>query len=310
MPAPLFTVFTPTYNRRHTLPRVFAALRAQTCKDFEWLVVDDGSQDGSAELVAEFARDAALEGGFPVRCIVQPNGGKHVAMNRGVREAAGELFLPLDSDDACTPDALERFRHHWQAIPTETREQFSGICCHCQNEAGERIGPAFGVPWFDAYPTEPLARTRVQGEKWGFHRTAVLREFPFPEYPGEKSVPEGIVWDRIGLRYKLRYIDEALRIYFDSPDGWMAQAVSRAARSPNAFADYHLQRLQLPLPLPLRAKALASQVRYCLHARRWPRTTGRHPAGDALLLLPAAALGVALWLRDRQALRASASKLA
>jgi len=304
MSAPLFTVFTPTYNRRHTLPRVFAALQAQTCRDFEWLVVDDGSKDDSAGLVADFAREAD----FPVRCIVQPNGGKHVAMNRGIREAAGELFVPLDSDDACTPDALERFRLHWLAIPANERDSFSGICCHCQDEAGARIGPAFGEPWFDAYPSDPIARARVLGEKWGFHRTAVLREFPFPEYPGEKSVPEGIVWDRIGLRYKLRYIDEALRIYFDTPDGWMAQAISRAARSPNAFADYHLQRLQLPLPLPLRLKALASQTRYCLHARRWPRTRGRHPIVDSLLLLPAAAIGVALWLRDRQALRAAASK--
>jgi glycosyltransferase involved in cell wall biosynthesis len=298
MSAPLFTVFTPTYNRCHTLPRVFASLQAQTCKDFEWLIVDDGSTDDSAELIEEFA----LEADFPIRYITQANAGKHVAMNRGVREAAGKLFLPFDSDDACTSDTIATFARHWRAIPSDLRPGFSGITCHCQTEEGERIGPGFGCPYFDAHPFEPIARERVQGEKWGFHRTAVMRAFPFPEYPGEKSVPEGLVWDRIGLEYKLRYIDVALRVYFDSQDGWMAHFAERSARSPNAFADYHRQRLELPLGLKDRAKALASQVRYCLHAHRLPTTRGRHRFADALLLVPALPLGALLWLRDRQAL--------
>lgn len=298
MTAPLFTIFTPTYNRRHTLHRVFASLCAQTCKDFEWLIVDDGSTDGTPELVEGFAHAAD----FPVRLIRQANAGKHVAMNRGAREAAGELFLPLDSDDACVPETVATFRQAWLAIPQDQRPGFSGITCHCRDENGERIGPAFGCAHFDAHPFEAIARERVRGEKWGFHRTEVLRAHPFPEYPGEKSVPEGIVWDRIGLQYRLRYIDVALRVYFDSADGWMAHFAQRSAKSPNAFADYHLQRLSLPLPPRERFKALASQVRYCLHARRAPATRGRHPFIDALLLVPATPLGLLLWLRDRQAL--------
>lgn len=91
---PTFTVFTPTYNRAHTLLRVFSSLQAQTFQDFEWLIVDDGSTDGTEELIKHWGSESH----FPVRYFKQENRGKHVAFNRGVREATGQFFLPLDSD--------------------------------------------------------------------------------------------------------------------------------------------------------------------------------------------------------------------
>lgn len=298
---PTFTVFTPTYNRRQTLPRVFEALDAQTCKDFEWLIVDDGSTDDTAAFIATLADKA----NFPIRYLVQPNGGKHVAMNHGIREARGALFLPLDSDDACTPDTIETFLTHWRAIPEADRARYSGISCHCVDEAGQRIGAPLGAPHLDAHTLDIARDPRLQGEKWGFHRTEVLRQTPFPEYPGEKSVPEGLVWDKIGMAYTIRFIDRALRIYHFSADGWMANFATRSARSPNAFADYHAQRLEIALPLRQRAKALASQVRYCLHAGRRIRLSRRAPLGDALLLIPATLVGLALYVGDRRALAAA-----
>src|SRR5215831_18669122 len=105
----LFTVFTPVFNRRHTLGRVFESLRAQTIRDFEWVVVDDGSTDGVSDLLSEYERTAD----FPVRVVRQVNAGKHAAWNRGVALARGELFLPADSDDRFVPETLERFRDLW-----------------------------------------------------------------------------------------------------------------------------------------------------------------------------------------------------
>ena len=93
--AHLFTVFTPTFNRAHTLGRVYASLRAQTYTDFEWLIVDDGSTDGTEELVRGWMAEAP----FPLRYLTQVHGHKKAAFNRGVREANGELFVALDSDD-------------------------------------------------------------------------------------------------------------------------------------------------------------------------------------------------------------------
>src|SRR6476619_6982250 len=85
----LFTVFTPTYNRARTLDRVYTSLKNQTFRDFEWIIVDDGSSDETSNLVQAWQQEA----GFPVRYVYQPNLGKHVAFNRGVAEARGELFL-------------------------------------------------------------------------------------------------------------------------------------------------------------------------------------------------------------------------
>ncbi len=94
---PIFTVFTPTYNRAHTIHRAFDSLRAQTLRDFEWLVVDDGSTDNTSELIASWAKVAD----FPIRYFKQDHSGKHIAHNLAVREARGKFFLPLASDDAC-----------------------------------------------------------------------------------------------------------------------------------------------------------------------------------------------------------------
>ena len=79
----IFTVFTPTFNRAYTLPRVYESLKSQTFKNFEWLIVDDGSSDGTADLVKMWQNEGALT----IRYFYQINRGKHIAINRGVSES-------------------------------------------------------------------------------------------------------------------------------------------------------------------------------------------------------------------------------
>ncbi len=212
--APTFTVFTPTYNRAHTLPRVYASLLAQTLHDFEWLIVDDGSADGTKALVERWQAEAP----FPVRYLHQPNQGKHIAFNAGVRAAAGRLFLTLDSDDECVPTALERFRYHWESIPPARRREFTGASCLCQYVDGGIVGDRFPRDVTDSDSLEIFYRYKVRGEKWGVHRVEVLREFPFPEDVKATHVPEALIWSRIARRYRTRFFNEALRIYYvDAP---------------------------------------------------------------------------------------------
>lgn len=205
-----FTVFTPTYNRASTLSRVYESLRAQTFRDFEWLIVDDGSTDGTSDLVRRWI----VEADFPIRYLRQENRGKHIACNRAVAEARGELFLVLDSDDACVPEALERFHHHWLSIPLQERARFSAVTALCVDQHGRLIGTAFPQEFIDSDSLEIRYRHKVRGEKWGFHRTDVLRRFPFPEVVGLTHVPEGIVWNRISREYRTRFINEPLRVYW------------------------------------------------------------------------------------------------
>jgi glycosyltransferase involved in cell wall biosynthesis len=205
-----FTVFTPTYCRGYCLERVYDSLKNQTFQDFEWLIVDDGSTDNTAELVKSWQKEGIL----PIHYEWQENRGKHIAFNRGVQLARGELFLTLDSDDACVPGALERFKFHRDAIPVNERAAFSGVTALCVDQSGKLIGDKFPLDVCDSDPIEMAYKYKVKGEKWGFHLTEVLKQFPFPELAAGKYVPESIVWDAIGKLYKTRFVNEPLRIYW------------------------------------------------------------------------------------------------
>lgn len=208
-----FTVFTPTYNRARTLHRVYESLLKQTFRDFEWLIVDDGSVDNTAELV-EGWKQAAW---FPIRYIRKPNGGKHTAWNMGVDLARGELFISLDSDDACMPEALQTFHDTWEGIDPSRRAIFTGVTALVVDEGGTLSGTRFPQDVLDSNSIEIRLRHKVKGEKWGFHRIEVLRRFPFPEVDGATFIPESTVWFRIALDYQTRYINRVLRTWYQPP---------------------------------------------------------------------------------------------
>lgn len=209
-PAPYFTVFTATYNRAHTLPRVFDTLRSQTLRDFEWVVIDDGSVDNTAQLIGDWAKAAD----FPVRYFKQQNRGKHIAHNRAVREARGELFVTLDSDDALVPGALEKIYRLWNDIPEARRRSFSGLGGLCCNQHGAIVGDRFPKSPMDSDLRELHYVYKVRGEKCGVSRTDILRQYPFPEIEGTQWLPEGILGLQLAKHYKRRYVNEVLRIYY------------------------------------------------------------------------------------------------
>jgi glycosyltransferase involved in cell wall biosynthesis len=299
-----FTVFTPCFNRAHTLQRVYDSLDAQTFRDFEWLIVDDGSTDGTDRLAAEWQRTA----GFSIRYLRQPNRGKHVAFNHGVREARGELFLPLDSDDACVPEALERFKLHWDAIPGEERNHFSAVTALCVDQHGRLVGDRFPHDVTDSDSLEIRYRFRVAGEKWGFHRTDVLRRYPFPEDVSGHYVAESLVWSRIAREYRTRFVNEALRIYFiGEPSMVHGQRPGKNAVGGRLF---HLAVLNeekdyfrvAPAEF-LRSAGL--YARYSFHLRasplqQWSAIRGRRERMLWMLMLPA---GLGLYLLDRRQVR-------
>lgn len=206
----LFTLFTPVFNRRHTISRVWESIQNQTFRDFEWIIVDDGSTDGVGPLLDQYK----IEADFPITILTQPNSGKHVAWNRAVAVARGDLFIPCDSDDAFTADTLERFKAHWESIQENERNGFSGINVICVDfEKGQTVG--------DLYPRSPMISNnlelhyiyRISGEKWGCIRTDILRSCLFPEIPGCRYFPESYLWFSIAKKYKVLCVNEALRMY-------------------------------------------------------------------------------------------------
>ncbi|MBS1808849.1 MAG: glycosyltransferase family 2 protein [Acidobacteria bacterium] len=204
------TVFTPTYNRAHTLHRVYESLVKQTYTLFEWIIVDDGSTDETAAIIDKWKTEAD----FTIRYFWQENQGKHIAINQGVKEARGELFMIFDSDDACTNDAVERIVYTWESISKLERHYFAGIGTLCVDQYGKEISPRLPSKVFDATWLEVNYRYGVGGEKWGIFRTELLRKNPFPAEIKKQYIPESIIWLRIGKKLKTRFINEALRIYY------------------------------------------------------------------------------------------------
>jgi glycosyltransferase involved in cell wall biosynthesis len=228
--APLFTVFTASYNRAHTIHRVFNSLSAQTLRDFEWLVVDDGSTDRTAELIGAWTKTAD----FPIRYFKQEHSGKHVARNLAVREARGRFFALIDSDDAIVPNALERIAIIWNTIPHEDKSSFCGIVGLCKNQHGEIIGDRFPSDPFDTSYRDRKYLYRIRGEKWGPSVTEISRKFLFPEIRGTQFVPEGLVHFEMGESYKNRCVNEVFRIYYVDDAETGATLTKRKDLSDNA----------------------------------------------------------------------------
>ena len=99
----MITVLTPTFNRGGRLQSLWNSLQKQTVKDFEWLVVDDGSTDGTKDLITQLQEKSD----FPIRYIYKSNDGKHTALNVGIQTICSELIFIVDSDDCVTDDAVE-----------------------------------------------------------------------------------------------------------------------------------------------------------------------------------------------------------
>ncbi len=255
-----FTVCTATYNRARMLNKVFDSLYAQTYRDFEWLVIDDGSEDNTRDVIKLFQEKA----NFPIRYIYQRNAGKPEAINHGVKEALGRLFLPLDSDDTCVPEALERLNYHWEAIPLNQRDKYSAVTVLCKDERGTIIGNKFPQNVIDSDSIEIRAKYNVKGEKWGFHRTDILKKYPFPVFEGEKWIPMSTVWNSISLKYKTRYVNEMLRIYKISEDSITVSDMR--VKNPKGTAYFYNETLKMPFSIKLKIKNAIQYVCYSLHA--------------------------------------------
>ncbi|WP_276258069.1 glycosyltransferase family 2 protein [Haloglomus litoreum] len=301
---PRFTVFTPTYERADVLNRPFESLCEQSHDSFEWVVVDDNSADGTADLVKRFADEAP----FPVQFRQQDpdRPGKHRAFALGLECARGEFFLPLDADDCLVPDALETLERRWREIPPAERETYAGVTGLCVDQHDRLIGDRFPESPFDSTILDNRYRHGIRGEKAGFVRTAVLRKYGFPDID-ERFVPESLVWDEIATAYRTRYVNDVVRVYWqdDSDDSDQLTALDPATVAAG-HARFHRRRLEDQLDW-----FWDSPLEFCrsaVHYGRFSRHEGRgilaqlrqlDSGGGRLLCLLAAAPAVALYLRDR-----------
>lgn len=222
-------IFTPTYNRAHTLPALYESLVAQTDKRFYWLIVDDGSTDGTEALVSKLASNS------PIRIVYrkQKNAGKQIAHNTGVECCESPLFICVDSDDVMPPDAVAAILEIWSERKSNT--SIAGIIGLCGKDAR--------TPLHDGMPSGIITTTMWDlyykfghhGDTALVHRTDVLRRFPFHVAPGEKFISETYVYHQIDQEYSLAVLDKVLIVREYLPDGYTANVRKVTRQNPIGY---------------------------------------------------------------------------
>lgn len=218
MSKPILTIHTATYNRAHTLPKVYKSLKKQTCFDFEWLVTDDGSTDGTEELMKQWS---AKDNPFAIHYIKLEHQGLIRAINRAVAEARGEYYFRLDSDDKLLPNAVEDIIEKIPQIAD--KEDFVGIGFVIVFENGE---PVKGV-WPTVNEQGFVDCTNLERPKYNLdadmreaYKMDIMRQYPFPVWDGEIFAPEQLQMDRMALDgYKLRWFNIPIYVCEYNDDG-------------------------------------------------------------------------------------------
>ncbi len=205
-PIPQLTIVTPAYNRGNLLRACFRSLAVQTNKNFEWIVVDDGSTDNTQAVLAEIQLQ---NGGFPIVCVHKENGGKHTALNASHPYIRGQYVLILDSDDTLTPDAVEEVLAGWRQFADDFRV---GVIRFARQTADGRLC-SYGKEEY--LPTDMLREQRVfavSGDSCEVLRTELFKKYPFPVFAGERFLAETALWYRVARDAECVYINKGIYI--------------------------------------------------------------------------------------------------
>lgn len=242
------TVFTPIYNRAYIIENLYQSLLRQTDKNFEWLVVDDGSTDNVEEICNEYNKK---ENGFPMRFYRKENGGKHTCINIGTDMAMGKYFFIVDSDDYLPDDAIETANKWINEIERSGDEKLIGIAGLKYNYVERKnIGNTFckadnqyeGVPYIDCTSIE-RDKHGIFGDKAEIIRTDIICRYKFPVFENERFLTENCIWYPIaGDGYKLRWFNKAIYNAEYLNDGLTKNAGKNICIMGSIYATYILKK--------------------------------------------------------------------
>lgn len=237
-----FTVLTPTYNRANYLWDLFHSLQRQTFRDFEWVIVDDGSTDNTAEVIAQMQGN---EHSFPIIYKKKTNGGKHRAWNYGINLASGELIFGCDSDDYLTDDALEVTDKVEKTILSDKKAFFAGVCGLRGYRNGDEVGNSF--QYQDVLDMTYLERLQnnILGDKAEVLYRSVWKEYKYDEFEGEDFLTEATALMRMAeAGLKIRFFNTIIKTIEYLPDGLSANAKKCFVKNPQGWGLYIHQRIK------------------------------------------------------------------
>lgn len=201
----MLSIITPTYNRAHTLSTVCESLKRQSNKNFEWVIVDDGSIDDTDIIVKKFFD---CDNGFEIKYYKKENGGKHTALNLAYQYISGEVVLILDSDDYLTDYAVETISADWEKYKNDY-----GVCGLSYLKGysdGGIIGDKFPFEYYIASSVDCRINKNVRGDKAEVFRSELLKQNPFPVFKDEMFLGESVVWTALGYKYKTVHINKLI----------------------------------------------------------------------------------------------------
>lgn len=258
----ILTIFTPAFNRAHTLPRTYKSLCNQTCKDFEWLIVDDGSTDNTSDLVKGWIS----EGIIPIRYIYQENQGMHGAHNTAYRNIYTELNTCIDSDDYMPNDAVEKIVSFWLE---NGRESYSGLVGLDITEDGKVIG----TPFPDNQKTVRVGEFYEKGgsgDKKLVYRTDIIKSVPeYPVFKGEKYIGLAYKYLLVEQKYEMLVMNEPLVVVEYQEDGSSNNMYRQYWKNPNGWVFYRKFEMKVSRSLKRKCKVCVHYVAACIHAGRY-----------------------------------------
>ena len=291
-----FTIFTPTYNRAYTLSILYNSLKNQTCKDFEWLIVDDGSTDNTCELVREYIKE---EKKFPINYYKKENGGKPRAINYGIKLAKGKYFLMIDSDDYLVDNAVANMKNWCKEIDKD--ERFVGVGAARGYEKNVYIKGVEPLVNKNGY----IDATNLQRERYNLdadmteaYKTNIFKKYPMAEWSGENFAPEQIALNEIALAgYKLRWHKDIICICKYLPDGLTKGSFELERKNPMGYAMMYNHMLKYPDSLKNKYHAACQHIALSLY--------GKHPkyiwkSNKLWLTILALPIGVVLSVRRKK----------
>ena len=276
------TVFTPLYNRADKLYRIYDSLLKQTDYDFEWLIIDDGSQDNAREVVDALKQQAAL---FSIRYIYQENGGKHMAYNAALELAEGEYFFCLDSDDWLAENAINNIM-----------ERITGdeniIVSYKTNEKGDLLSDKFPEGVLNSSFSDLYYKYKCFGEFSIIFRTSLARQFPFPEFKGELFIGELVIYDRM-REFQTVLLPKIITVCEYQSDGLTANINNTMKNNPAGYCLYFMQRIDMEKSFKKRLSAAGKYNCFRIFAKtQKTKYVGNHK----VLVMVTKPLGLTFWL--------------
>lgn len=232
----MLTIFTPTYNRAYTLPRLYESLCEQTSKDFTWLIVDDGSVDETAELIAGWNAENKIS----IRYYYQENQGKSAAHNKGVELTETELFTCVDSDDYLVPVAIERIIETWIS---KKDAEIIGIVAQKVDIKGTSLTSYVETDSSTGRLKELYDKKKILGDAMLVYESKKIKKYAFPKFENEKFVPEAYLYDLLDQEGVLYVITDRLYVAEYLEDGYSKSMAKTILKNANGYIAYIIQRL-------------------------------------------------------------------